>query len=680
MKKNQSIIITPLLLGVLLHLPSSSAFSKAPSDSLVMDKMFAYKRNFASTSIKGIKRNTYIRYNFRIAKRNPLLLFVPTMYYIAKGRRNYVGEIYGTATFGNTNSFTLRRQVSVSTVPRRRRAMTTMAQFLTPDLYGEAMFHNEVLSPFNRNNRQFYRYRISLNNSPQACVTFKPRTLNAQLVSGFAIVDKRTGRIIRSHFSGEHDMLAFNVYIDMGESEKNNTLVPERCDVSAVLKFAGNEIRSSFKAYYNCPTTLPDSINDSSDRQAIVSLRPDSLSPTEKEAYQLYDNENIKPDSTTVTPTPHKENKLKKVAWKILSDNLLTSLTANSSKASIKMSPIVNPLYLSYSHSRGLSYKLKFRAHYNFTSNTSLAFTPDIGYNFKIKQIYFNSPLRFTYDKKHNGWIEFSWANGNQITNSSVLDRIRNERRDTIDFAALSLDYFKDEMWKLEWNTALSKAVSISTGTVYHRREGVNAAQLTALGKPTKYRSFAPFLTLTVQPTPKWPILTGNYERSIRHALKSDTQYERWEFDASYKKELSRLRQYSIRIGGGFYTNKSTSYFVDFDNFHENYVPGGWDDDWSGDFQLLNSQWYNASTYYFRVNASYESPLLFLTRLPLIGRYIETERLYLSSLQIEHTRPYSELGYAFTTRYFSVGLFGSFLNGKFNEFGSKFSFELFHNW
>lgn len=669
--------MTTVLLGVLLQLPSS-IFSRERVDSLVMDKLFAYKRYYAK-AVAGDSGNAYIRYNFRVIRRNPTLLFVPTMYYIAKGRRNYVGETYGKVKFSDVNKFDLKRQVYTSTVPHQSRAMTTMWQYVTPNLYGTTLFHNSILSPFNHSNRRFYRYRISNNGEQRSCVTFTPRLRNTEFVSGYAIVDKANGRILRSRFRGEHDMIAFNVNVDMGEERTDNSLLPEMCEVSAVFKFVGNEIRTGFKAYYDCPTTLPDSISDSTDLALMATLRPDTLSIVEKNAYQQLADERAKADTTTAKK-PKRENRMWKAAWDILGDNLLNSLRANNERASIKLSPIVNPLYLSYSHSRGLAYKMKLGAAYRFSENANITFNPNFGYNFKIKQFYFNSPLRYTYNSRRNGWIELSWANGNRITNSSVLDIIRNERRDTVDFSSLQLDYFKDEVWKLSWNTAVTQWVNMTVGGVYHRRIGVNKAQLVALGKPGEYRSFAPFLKITIQPSPKWPMLTGNYERSFRRVLSSNTEYERWEFDASYKKPLSRRRLFNARFGGGFYTNRSTNYFVDFDNFHEDYVPGGWDDDWSGDFQLLNSQWYNASNHYVRANVSYESPMLALTWLPLVGRFIETERLYASALQIEHTRPYMELGYGFTNRYFSVGIFGSFLNGKFHDFGSKFTFELFRKW
>ena len=114
--------------------------------------------------------------------------------------------------------------------------------------------------------------------------------------------------------------------------------------------------------------------------------------------------------------------------------------------------------------------------------------------------------------------------------------------------------------------------------------------------------------------------------------------------------------------------------------FQEEYLPEGWDDEWTGNFQLLNSEWYNASRYYIRMNASYESPLMVVSRLPLLGKFIETERLYLGVVRLQSTRPYCELGYGFTNKYFSVGAFASFLNTSFQEFGCKFTFELFRRW
>ena len=199
-------------------------------------------------------------------------------------------------------------------------------------------------------------------------------------------------------------------------------------------------------------------------------------------------------------------------------------------------------------------------------------------------------------------------------------------------------------------------------------------------GKATVYNSFAPMLSLKLHPWTKGPTLSIDYERGIKGIIKSDIDYERWEFDASIKHYMKPMRKLNAKLGAGFYSRKKDSYFVDYMHFRDNKLPDGWDDDWSGDFQLLDSRWYNQSRYYARANLSYESPLLATSWLPLIGHYIEKERFYLNILSIDNTRPYSELGYGMTTRFVSLGLFASFLNSDFREFGCNFTFDLFRRW
>ena len=107
---------------------------------------------------------------------------------------------------------------------------------------------------------------------------------------------------------------------------------------------------------------------------------------------------------------------------------------------------------------------------------------------------------------------------------------------------------------------------------------------------------------------------------------------------------MSRRRSLSLRLGSGFYTQKGDHwYFVDYTNFRYNNLPGGWNDDWAGEFELLNSGWYNASDYYVRSNVTYESPALFAAWLPWVGRFIENERYYVNALMVRHLHPYTWL-------------------------------------
>lgn len=656
------------------------------NDSTILSRMFSYQRNFIGVSIDSTK-TIYLKSNIFTIKRNAGLMLVPTMYEVSRGNRSYIGESFGVLKFKNFKNLSFESKVGLSTVPHSRKILPQLIYYIMPNLYGECLFKESILSPFNKENHKMYRYNVTPSNFGRAIVYFKPVHANTQLVWGYAMVNTNTGRIIRTNIRGEFDMIKFDVRVDMGYKEVQSVF-PIKSDIVATFSLLGNKITSEIKTSFDNTIPLPDSVGDA--RATVDSIRPRPLSMREQKIYKDYFKDKkvdaIKldtlkmPSDSIQKKSDKKKNKFYDVAWDVIGDYMIGSLKAQSPKASIKMSPLVNPLYLSYSRRKGLSYKMKIGARYTFSSNANVSLDPRIGYNFKIKRLFVNAPLRYTYDVKHHGWLELILQNGNVITNSQVLKKIKGENRDTVNFAGLNLDYFKDYNMSFMANRKFSPTVELQMGVNYHVREAVNKEAMKKSGNPTSYRSFAPSFALTLSPFRRGPVFTLNYERSIKNVMRSNTEYERIEIDGVFNKKLQRLRQYNLRLGGGFYTNKSSEYFVDFENFHENYLPGGWDDEWSGDFQLLNSEWYNASRYYVRGNASYESPMMILSRLPLLGNFVETERFYASFLEIEHTRPYTELGYGFTTRFVSIGLFAGFLNGEFNEFGTKFTFELFRKW
>ena len=140
-------------------------------------------------------------------------------------------------------------------------------------------------------------------------------------------------------------------------------------------------------------------------------------------------------------------------------------------------------------------------------------------------------------------------------------------------------------------------------------------------------------------------------------------------------------RYISVKSGFGFYSSKGKDqYFLDYSNFRDNNLTGGWRDEWTGDFELLDRNWYNASDYYVRLNSTYESPLLIFSRVPIFGQIIETERLYMGIMTVRKINPYVEMGYAFTNRVFSLGVFTGLKNMKFEGVGFRFGFELFDKW
>lgn len=665
--------------GILLSM-SSQMSAKENTDNDILNRIYSYQKHY-HTEIDSLVDNVYAKLRFNVEKRNSILWLIPTMYVMAKDEHEYLRESYAKVLFTDTHHFKINSQVLSGTISRNRKAMPTLIDYMTPNIYDVALYDGHMLSPFNKTNRMYYRFAWKQQKDGTTRMDFKPKIYNTQLLNGYAIIETGTGRILKTMLNGEFDMISFRTEIFMGEKGAKS-LMPDKCNTTATFKFMGNRISVLFDANYDCPISLPDSIGKLSSREVMDSIRPIPLSETDKAIYQHYDEQQQKhKEAEELDTLPKKQNIWKKVFWDTIGDNLVTPIAAESSTASFQLSPIINPLYLSYSESRGLRYKMKLRTRYTFSAHRYLTLNPTLGYNFKQQKFYFDVPLRMTYNPKRNGYAEIVYSNGNLITNSSVMDAIRKEFGDTINFDKTDVDKFDDNQLLIFNNIMLFDWLDIETGIIYHQRKAIDKKVMQYYGMPVEYRSFAPLLGVKIQP---WldggPLISIDWERAIKGINHSNLEYERIEIDASWKKKIPGLRVLNLRAGTGFYTNKQQDYFVDFTNFRDENLPEGWDDDWSGDFQLLSSRLYNMSDYYVRGNISYESPMLLATWIPYVGKYIEKERFYLSGVLLQHSRPYYELGYGFTNRYISVGAFASFRNYRFEKFGISFDFELFKRW
>lgn len=669
-----------LALGMLTGMPSF-VLARSKTDSLLMTRIYNYRRNYTH-DLKGHTTNVYTRQTLYVKHRNSILLPIPNMYSLVKGSREHLAEAYLKMRFESIDKYESKQQILVTTIRHNLKTLPTVVDFLTPNLYDMAIYGDHVLSPFHHKNKYFYKYVIMLKADGTTILYFKPRfTDNTQLVTGNAIIDITTGRIVKAEMAGEFDMIRFKTITVQGD-EDTRSLLPKKCRTEVDFKFLGNHISSVYEAQYDCPVSLPDSIDNSHDRALIDSIRPFPLTAEQKRIYREYDeaHPSPSPQETTADSIEKRRNMLLHFVQHDIGDNLVSSIKTETENVYFRLSPIINPQYLSYSHRRGLAYKMKLGMKYFFNSHRYFDFYPNFGYNFKFKEFYFTAPLRFNYNPKRDGYVEVTIGNGNRISNSSIIDEIQNEHGDTLHLDDKELDLFTDDYMKITNNIMAFDWIDLETGLTLHRRRALNPEEMRLHHKPVEYRSFAPLLTLKIKPWKEGPLFTLNYERGLKGINKSNIGYERWETDAVMKYHLHFMRKLNLRFGGGLYSNRDDNYFVDFANFRDNNLPEGWDDDWTGNFQLLHSEWYNSSKYYIRSNISYESPLLLMTWVPIIGRYIETERIYFSTLYIDHTRPYHEVGYGLTNRLFSIGLFASFLNVKFQSAECKFTFELFHRW
>ena len=674
------------ILYILLTLLSIHGINaRTRMDSVLINRVFNYRKTVDFNKFPD-EISFYNRFYINKARRNPILWAVPSMYRIIRNsKREFAGETWNKFKPNSDNKYLL--QVNVETASGVHSVMNTVQNFLRPDIYEVLMTQNGILSPFHRLNSSYYKYEVTRLSSQNAEISFRPYVYNTKLVRGSAIVDPETGRVLSVTFFGEFDMIRFSLSAIMGD-DGPKSLFPKRCDIHSRFKFMGNLIETDHYSEYSLPTILPDSISERQDKTMMASLRPEPLPPHIAKLYHTKDSlDSIARTHEDTIKVEKKPNLAKLILWDSFADHLLNRTRFNLGKndSYVRLDPLFNPLYFGYNNNKGVTYKIKLRLVYNLNENQEIYMQFKGGYAFKQNQFYFNVPFRWTYDRKREGYVELMVGNGNRISNSSVRERLQEINKDsikTLDWDKLNLDYFKDFHVRGFAHHNLSDYFSAGLGFNFHRRTPVDYASFSQTESSTDYRSFAPFVELQFRPW-GWNgiILSGSYERGIKNVAKSDMEYERIELDASWKKYLNPLRCLSMRLGTGFYTNReNTAYFLDYSNFNRDNIPGGWNDDWSGDFQVLNSHLYNSSKYYIRGNITYESPMLITYRLPLVGRFIESERIYVNVLKSTQVSPYIEYGYGFTNRIFSMGVFLGTHNWKYDGIGFQFGFELFNRW
>jgi len=476
--------------------------------------------------------------------------------------------------------------------------------------------------------------------------------------------------------------------------------------------YNGGKRRKSQKKHSHDLTEFYDLTCDSSqvitDRVLFDSIRP---IPLNKDEYALYQNRMTKNNYSNWIVTDEKKATGKKSSaefWGTLGDALVSSYSINlEGIGSVRCSPLINPVMLDYSHSRGISYRQRFKYNRLFPSGRLLRVVPQIGYNFTKKELYVKGDLELQYWPEKMGGVEVSAGNGNRIYSSIVLDKLKAMPDSSFNFNDMQLDYFKDIYLNVFHNLEPVNGLFIKAGVTMHWRhlmdksrlqlkyfmEQAGGGMLQDLDIRADYNSFAP--RIRVEWTPgmyyymngrrkmnvgsSMPTFILDYERGLKGVFNSNDEHERLEFDVHHKIKLNQIRTISYRAGFGLFTKKENIYFVDFVNFSRSNLPEGWNDEIGGTFQLLDRRWFNSSRNYWRGHVAYESPFIMLRPLNRWLGMIQQERLYGGVLFMPHLNPYVELGYGIGTHIFDAGVFVSSINGKFDTVGFKFTFELFND-
>ena len=698
-----------------------------PKKPVVADSILDYMFHSASIylrEVKGYKGDLYLKGHLKVHKQNRIIKYVPSMFRLQKGVREYLLETYSDLHYTAPNIYDQKVKASQGTV-RGNRGLPGLLEYFNVNIYSSSLLNDErLLSPLAKNGKKYYKYRIdSVMGDPNNLdyrIRFIPRTKSDQLVGGYMIVSSNVWSVREIRFSGRSELITFTCWIKMGEVGKKDEFLPVRYDVEALFKFLGNKVDGNYtasldyksielkerkvrkkeKKKYNLSESFSlqcDTNAYKTDASTFGVLRPIPLSEGEK---QLYKDYTYRRDTVSV------QRKSKSQAfWGTMGDLMVEDYKFNLSNiGSVRFSPFINPLLFSYSGSNGLSYRQDFRYNRIFRGDKWLRIVPKLGYNFTRKEFYWSLNADFEYWPQKRGFFRLSVGNGNRIYSSKMLDELKAMPDSIFNFDLIHLDYFKDLYFNFRHSFEITNGLDISLGFSAHKRTAVEKSRFVITGDypmpppefmerfRNTYISFAPRIRVEWTPAlyyymngkrkinlrSDYPTFSVDYERGIEGVFKSTGEYERVEFDLQHQIQLGLMRNIYYRFGFGAFTNQDELYFVDFANFARHNLPVGWNDEIGGVFQVLDGRWYNSSRRYVRGHFTYEAPFLILRHLMKYTRYVQNERLYISALSMPHLQPYLEVGYGIGTHIFDVGVFVSSENWKFSGIGCKFTFELFN--
>ncbi len=708
-------LFTAIVCCILLPLKAQKG-SAEQTDS-VMERVFTYtSRN--GLDAEDFTANLYMRHLLETKRKNIAMRYLPGMFPLERGKHTYIVENQLRYTYRYDAGMDWRNVAAGGTLPYKYITMDDkeMSRFKL-SIYEPNLLSDRILSPLNRHNRRFYTYEYINEYADSAGnrhvhIAVEPRFHNTQLVAGSFDVEMPTGAVREFNFNFSYNLTHYSFTGEPGK-EGIASLLPERISLYSSTSFLGNKVYGYYEglAAYAPAEPLPaDSLprlrrydltqqyRQTLDTSKIIhgrayfdSLRPLPLSPREEIAYL---RSRAVGDSSSRRRRFRLSSKTKdlifgKHTWEI----------GRKGEGHLNVPAIITPSMAGWSKSAGFALRTRFGLDYTFSRGQHIALNPRLGYNFKQNRFYWQTPLSFVLLPRHDFALHLEARGGDVMYSSEQADEVRRQLEGFTHYDSLmnvfdhyEFDYYRDFQFAADLSLRPLPGLTLSLGGRYHHRSLKGWNEISAASGMQRYiNSFAPRAHLEWTPFcyyiwrkgrrlpihSNWPTFLLDYERGIDIGG-CHSRYERWETDIKWQRKLRALRRLYLRLGGGLYSSRGGAYFLDFDYFRDNNMPGDWRDELSGQFQLLDSRWYNESQYYARFSMSYESPMLLFSRVKYLSTYIQKERLYCNLLSVQRLAPYVELGYGLSTHIFDVGAFVGLGRGQ-QEFGCKFILRLFED-
>ncbi len=666
--------------------------------------------------IDEYEAQAYIKGISNTLKKNILFRIAPDFFAADKKNNQTILETFVDVHYKSPNIFYQKIKAAKGTTSNTDDLQALAIKFLNVNVYNPTALDEEILMPLSRNAFKYYRFsHLSTNDSLGFLIhkiKVEPQINSQKLISGTISVIDSLWILSSMDIHGKWDFYDFNFVSNFGLTH-NNVCLPVKTNLWIKINILGNNIENQYFSeikytniiknekltdrkhlgydltnYFNIKSDLK--VN--TDSTFWENNRPAPLSIYEKNIYETYTQKSeLATDSSSL--------KTKK-SWDV-TRGIISPKNFNYEDTKFRYSGLLNPLKLAYSGLDGFVYWQQLKLFHNFESGEAISFSPDIGFVFKRKEIFFTLPLNWLYQPKKMGEISLSIGNRNNSYNSKVIEEINKELKDsTFNFNDLNLEYYRHYYTALNNRYELFNGFLFDFGIDYHfyqpsifkktnNPDIVLKSDLKELIN-SDYISFSPTLGFTYTPkqyyrinknrkeyiSSKYPTFSFEYSRGIPDIINSNSNYERIEGDIQQRINLGLLRSFRYYAGAGIFTNTKSVYFADFNKFAKRNFPRSWDDQMGGVFHLLDGAWYNASDSYVQAHLMYESPFFLLRFFKRISKEVLRERIYLGQLFTPVLPSYTEMGYAFGNYIFSAGIFVGFEKGKYHNFGFKLDFEI----
>lgn len=700
-------VVLPII--CLFFLPLVLSAKDTRQTPQIVDWIYTYRQR-NGLKIGHFVSDIYIKFRMENDRHNVAMRIIPFVGKQERGKKSYLGESFVRMAYTAPGILDKKEIAFYSTMPYMRNIRDVAMASMELSIYDPTLLKDRILSPLNYRNRNYYKYEldtlVQFEGRTLRRVRFRPRVYNMQLVEGYLDVVPLTGEVRLFCFRFCYNMENISGTITLGDEGlakllpkdiflqfgykflKNSSLssLSAHCDYHNLLQYNKKDVQRVFRTNGQDLTFLKrlsvDSAQTNNSLQYFEANRPFTLSSADDSVYAAYQRRHISMDSLGRL---HRDSLAKGLAKeKVMfsdrvEDALLGSHYISLGPADLlRLPPIITPSMFEWSNRKGLSLKTKIRFSSDFKKGHNLTANLYLGYNFRNNEFFFKTPTYWTFAPRHNGQFQIEFGKGNPLYNSQQADDIRKHLSSNMQYDSLlnvfnryHFNYYKDYYGKVAFAYEILNGLNVRLQAVYHDRrlqEWNKVADQNGMDR--EYRSFAQ--NLRVEWTPglfyyinrnqkrplfsHWPTFIAEWERGI-HAFGCDNRYERWEFETNYRINLYALRSITLKAGGGFYSTRHQSYFVDYENFRYNSLPDSWLDVMMGQFEALDQNWYNESPYYIRLCGSYESPMLLFSRIKIFTKYIKRERIYCNLLNVHALYPYTEAGYSVSTHLFDFGGF-----------------------